>query len=399
MKPRRGSVAETAIALLAMMAASVAPQPLAAEPCRTRTQLVGDRDAVAAVAQELARLGVEVEAAHAGAAAPACRTVKAEVELDREGGIAVAITDGAQRSEGRVVSDATLAAAWIESFARDDVDGLPQSAGPPAMVAATTTTVIRRAASSSPAAAVPPVGAAAAADGVSVFERFGTSVAFEQTWPESEGVRASGFGAEVCARVGRLCVGVRARYASEADRAVNLTAMARSDLSALATASTAFALGHLSIAPELGVGAGRMSTRRLECLLPNPPPQPNCDPTTDPSCDPNGNGSPPPQPGDPPDGSGQCAAGTTDPLAKVYVGDKLHAVTYTPRAAAALRLSVPLFDHVWLEGVAAFELAPFGHADDFTRIAADGTTSKDSALPGEPVRTIQLGVGLRVGVP
>jgi hypothetical protein len=368
------------------------PSSVAGEPCRARTQLAGDREAVAAVAQELARLGVEVEAKQFGAATPACRTVRADVELDREGGIAVAIVDGLERSEGRVVSDATVAAVWIESFVRDDVDGLQHGVQAPA-----TTTEIRRAPSPVRARAAPAAAAPTDRDGVSVFERFGTSIALEQTWPEGEGVHASGFGAAMCARVGPVCFGMRARYAAESDRAVNLTAMARSDVSVLATASAAFTLGHVTVVPELGLGAGRMATRRVECVPPNSPP-PNCDPSTDPTCDPNGNGNLPPGP----DGSGtggQCTAGTAEQLSKLYVGDKLSVATYTPRAAAALRLSIPLFDHVWLEGRAAFEVAPFGHAGDFTTAAADGTISKDSAIPGEPVDTIQLGIGLRVGVP
>jgi hypothetical protein len=397
---RHGSPAATTGALLAVgVSVGVAIGPLAAEPCRPRAQLVGDRDAVAAVSQELARLGVDVASVQpAGAATPAslsaCRTLKADVELDREGGIAVAIVDGAQRSEGRVVSDATVAAAWIESFARDDVDGFPHnSSGAPG----TTTAVISKAAHAAPKpnANPDPTATPAETPGVSVFERFGTSVALEQAWPEGEGVRASGFAAAICARVGSLCFGVRARYASEADRAVNLTAMGRSDVSALATASAAFTLGHLTIVPELGLGAGRMATRRIECL---PAPPPNCDPSTDPTCDPNGNNTPPPGTG--PDGSsGQCPAGATEPLSKLYVGDNLDVATYTPRAAAALRVAVPLFDHVWLEGAASFELAPLGHSADFTTIAADGTASKDSALPGEPVDIIRLGIGLRVGAP
>ena len=352
-------------------------QVAAAEPCAVRTELTGDHEAVQRVAAELQQLGVQL-----GAATPGCRALRAAVELDREGGIAVAIQDGStQRSEGRVVSDAAVAAAWIDSFLRDDVDGFqraPQHTAPAAAVAATTTaTVTAEQRPEHPAGNVP------------LLDRFGTSVAFEQTWPEGDAT-ASGIGGAACVRVaGRFCLGLRGRYAREADRAVNSTAMARNDIAALATASTWWTVGNITIAPELGLGVGRRSTRRLDCT---PAPPPNCDPTTDPACDPNGNI--PPSPNDP--GQTVCK---TETLSKLYVGDNLSAITYTPRAAAALRIAIPLFDHVWLEGLASFELAPFGHTGNFATVNATGTVATETALPGEPSDTLQLGVGLRVGAP
>ena len=75
------------------------------------------------------------------------------------------------------------------------------------------------------------------------------------------------------------------------------------------------------------------------------------------------------------------------------------ATTYTPRVSAALRIAIPLFDHVWLDGLAAATAAPFGHGEDYGA-ASDGTMLPNSAsfpLPGDPLLGIQLGVGLRVG--
>jgi hypothetical protein len=170
---------------------------------------------------------------------------------------------------------------------------------------------------------------------------------------------------------------VRAHYARDADRVVALSAMARRDAAVLATAGASFELGRMSIAPELGLGVGRRRTWRLECSWPaNGPNQPGgCDPSApaDPSCQ------------QPPD----CSAA----VGKLYVGDRLDEVTYTPRASAALRLSLPLFDHVWLEGIAAVTAAPFGHAGSFP----DDPPPNGASIPGEPGRAIQLGLGLRVG--
>jgi len=84
----------------------------------------------------------------------------------------------------------------------------------------------------------------------------------------------------------------------------------------------------------------------------------------------------------------------------VYVGDGLDESSYTPRLALALRVAVPLFNHVWLDGLASFTFAPFGHRDDYGGPAMPGDPSLfPYPIPGEPGTTVQLGVGLRVGAP
>src|SRR5512139_3715416 len=108
------------VALALSLVASVA-QTGEAEPCAPRADLGGDAEAVAKVAAELQRLGVEATTDPTKRPARTdCPMITAAVELDRSGGIAVAVRDGSQRSEGRVVSDAVLAAAWIDSWLRDD---------------------------------------------------------------------------------------------------------------------------------------------------------------------------------------------------------------------------------------------------------------------------------------
>jgi hypothetical protein len=80
----------------------------------------------------------------------------------------------------------------------------------------------------------------------------------------------------------------------------------------------------------------------------------------------------------------------------MYVASPLDAETWTPRATASVRVAVPLFDHVWLEGAAAADVAlgahgPFPGAPD-----AAGNVA---TVPGEPSTGVTLGVGLRVGAP
>lgn len=330
-----------------------------AAPCEPRAALGGDAAAVARVAAELARLGDATETAPVGDESPptsSCPVVVAAVELDRGGGIAVAVRDRSHRSEGRVVSDAALAAAWIDSWLRDDF----------AAIAAT----------APPSLAVDAIVAPAAVD--SVFDRFAVAASFEQAWTPDRS-RWNGVSVASCERQGKWCVGGRIRYATQ-DIAFGETAAARSDTSALATASLSQQVGTMSIAPEIGVGVGRLVTDRIEGC----PPPVGCDPTTDGSC-PN---APPPQ---------TCTPVSSGPI---YVGDNFHAATITPRAAAALRIEIPVFEHVWLEGLASVTLTAFGHTEDFLpgAMTPPGTAAPSSiTLPGEPLAAFQLGIGLRVG--
>lgn len=349
------AAARVALALGLVVSAS---QIGGAEPCAPRAELGGDSEAVAKVSAELTRLGVDTSTAGANKRAASCPVVVAAVELDRSGGIAVAVSDAAHRSEGRVVSDAALAAAWIDSWLRDDFTGAPVELPAPRSLTAVAET------------APPPPPSTPLLDKVSL------AASFVLAWTDDT-TRWSGVAASLCVRVGDLCVGGRAAYARQ-DVPADLTAAAKRDLSLLATASYPQTLGRMSIAPELGLGIGRLATTRIDgCKM-----DPNCDPSTNTMC------TMPPPP--------TCE---TNP-GSVYVGDGLTAATYTPRVSAALRVAIPLFEHVWLDGLAAATLAPFGHGDPYKPIGADGTVMTPAlALPGDPLLGVQLGVGLRVGAP
>jgi len=355
-------------AALVLAALLSAPRMGAAEPCAPRAELGGDAVAVERVTGELGRLGVTV-----APAAPGCPTVKAVVELDRDGGIAVAVRGAAQRSEGRVVSDAALAAVWIDSWLRDDLDGWTAAPARVSAVDAPTASAIPP--------LVPPSDVAPAAPAPSVFERFAISAAYEQAWTD-DGSAWSGGNVAACVRFGALCLGGRGRAAFEPELAANITAAARSDLSVLATASLPIDVGQFFIAPEVGLGLGRFTTRRLDGCEPIVMPPPNCDPM-DPMC------VPPPV---------MCEPTTAPGNGLAYVGDGLEESSYTPRLALALRVAVPLFRHVWLEGLASFTVAPFGHREDFG-VSSTGTDPSAFPIPGEPGTGVQLGVGLRVGAP
>ncbi len=334
-----------------------------AEPCAPRAELGGDAEAVAQVATELRRLGVDAETDPTKTSPrSSCPKIVAAVELDRSGGIAVAVRDGAQRSEGRVVSDASLAAAWIDSWLRDDfavpiVEApAPPSATPPRVVAET------------PAAAPAPL-----------LDRFSLAASYLQIWSD-DSTSWSGVAGSLCLRIGDACVGARAGYARQTVTTDQATAAAKRDLSLLATASYSVPVGRMSIAPELGVGVGRTSIERVEGCQVNT----NCDPM---------NPTPDCMMTDPT----KC---TMDPVL-APVGDNFATSTFTPRISAALRIAIPLFDHVWLDGYAAATAAPFGHDEPYAvEPNPDGTTMMPPGsypLPGDPLVSAQLGVGLRLG--
>ncbi len=341
-----------------------------AELCAARVELEGDTAVVGQVGTELARLGVE-----RGVPAPGCRGVSARVEADGEG-VAVAIRDGSRRSEGRVVSDPAIAASWIDSWLHDDLDGRAWLlAAPVSLPAATPPTLTTTTTMVGPRP--------------SWIESAQLAVGWERAWTD-DNASADGFGIAGCVRTGMLCVGGRGRYVREADRSLALTTMGRSDLSLLATVALPVRAGRMSIAPELGLGVGRTATRRIESCTANDSPDPTnpgnmptCDPM-DPTC------VPPPQ---------MCAN-----AGKVFVGDQFSTTTWSPRLSAGLRLAVPLFEHVWLDGAFAVAVSPMSHGDAFANtgdvVSPDGTVVKglsEFALPGEPTFGMWLGIGLRVG--
>ncbi|MBA3459824.1 MAG: hypothetical protein H0T46_07675 [Deltaproteobacteria bacterium] len=373
-------------AALALLVGLSASRTTDAEPCVPQAVLAGDREAIETVGAELVKLGVVLAPASASARCPA---VQATVELAREGGIAVAVKGSGQRSEGRVVSDPGVAAVWIDAWVRDDLDVAGWAPSPePAMLAPSSP----RAPAATPARDAAP---STTAPSGSVFDRFGISALYTQAYTDDT---TSWTGADIgaCVRFRGACIGGRVQALWQPDQMANLTAAARSDVSVLATASLPVSLGNAILSPELGLGIGRFSTKRIDGCIPDAStmPPPNCDPT-DPMCV----MMPPAEPAKcSPDASG--ADPGTGMSKALYVGDGFDTATYSPRITFGLRISVPLFKHVWLEGVASYALMPFAHATAFQAEKVPATTTADQiALPGEPSSGWILGVGLRAGVP
>lgn len=340
--------------------------PAAAEPCPPHAQLDGDPAAVANVTVELVKLGMTVSGEPSS-----CKTVVASVEVGREGGLAVAVEHGTQ-SEGREVNDAVVAASWINSWAVDDFEpsrALDVASLPPGMAA--------------PGMAAPDArhGEPESTASTSTLDHFAVSAALDQAWT-FDGARWTGISAGACARIGGFCVGARGRYGTESEL-VGQTAARRTDLSLLATASYPTHLGRVELVPEFGLGVGQMTTSRLD----------GCRRVA--ACNPQDQGCvQPPQDDD-------CIHRDPEHAFALALDDHFSQTSVTPRISASMRLAVPLGNHVWLDTLAAVMLSPFNHsaAYEFSMTEAPpfGVPRDQLALPGEPVGTFSVGIGLRVG--
>ncbi len=364
-----------ALALLALLSPTAT-----AAPCAPRVELSGDRDAVARVAVELKTLGVEL-----GTIEPAERSCSVTAMVAASGeGLSVAVQNAAKRSEGRIVSDPRVAAAWIDSWLRDEIEvaswAIATPPAPPSTLAAMPLAPV------STGASVAPTPATHAS---SPFESFGLSAALERSWTDDD-TTWDGFDVAGCMRIGLACIGGRVRAGFQDNLVVNAATADRSDIVALATASIPFTVGQVSIAPELGLGVGRTRTKRVEaCTAPTPPPgtMPGCSDPMDPTC------MPEPNTGT----GGPCFDAAGNLTNEIYVGDDYDKATYLPRVAVALRFAFPIVRHVWLDALAAYTLTPIGERTNFDNptMVSDPST----AMPAEPSRGYQLGVGIRVGIP
>ena len=350
-----------AFALLCLLAG-----PAGAEPCRPHAQLEGDPAAVASVTTELVKLGVVVGPSAGGRRLSGCKTVFAAVELARDGGLAIAVKTGTQ-SEGRTVSDPVVAASWIDSWVADDFS--------PPQPDANGFFELRPA----PPVAAPSADLAAEAAPAPSEHAYGVAVSVGADQSLSfDGKRWTGLSGGACIQRDAWCFGGRARYASQ-DILVDQTAARRTDFEALATASYTKQLGRAQVIPELGLGIGKMTTDRVNGCR-----HVSCDPR-EPGCM-----EPPPDM--------ECIEHDPVHAYTLDLDDHLHVGSVTPRAAARVRFAWALADHVYLDGIAAITLAPFGHGDPYGlplgELPPPGVPPEQVALPGQSIGAFELGLGL-----
>ncbi len=331
-------------ALLGVLVLS-GPRTAGAGSC-ARARLVGDPGAVAQVTAELQRLDVTTKDV------ARCRTIDATVAIEGTG-IAVAIADGSHGSEGRVVGDARVAAVWIDSWLRDDFEAIGPAPPPlEAPIAPPRDTVVK-----------------SVAPTATWLDRATVAAGFVRSY--ADGGVFDGASADACVHVGAMCVGARASFGFQGTSPGAID-VRRNAFDAYAIARVGLPLGRSVLSPELGLGLGRLATTRDATCK---PPNPTCDPT-DPTC--------PPPPTNCVGPDGMALTGQT-------------VSTIGPRVEAALRIAIPLFERVWLDGSVGLALAPLHHGANSP--VDPGTGAGVPPMPGEPLTTYQLAVGLRIGLP
>ncbi len=235
-------------AVVVLGAAVAAHGPAAADPsCPPAAHVAGDAELGHAVVLELSILGVSAEV-------PAGCPV-AEVMVAPSGdGVAVTLRDGAGRQAAQVVTDAQVAASWIESWVHPEI-GAPLLAG---------------AQGSAPAAAEPAAAVTVAAPPVARPGRFAyrglTLGAAAEMTSADDGSDWRALSASVCARFGALCVGLAGRGADNRGISMDggLTEANRYQLELLATVGASLAIGRMTLIPSAGIGLAYEETGRAD---------------------------------------------------------------------------------------------------------------------------------------
>ncbi len=227
--------------------ASADPAPTAV--CPPAARVTGDAELGHAVVLELSILGV------ASADIPA-RCPAVEVMVARSGdAVAVSLRDRAGRVSAEVVTDASVAAAWIESWVH------PEIREP--LLAARTTSAPAAGAIDAPAAEVSAAAAAPARRGPLAYRGLVLGAAGELT-SASDGSDWRALSASLCARFGPLCAGLAGRGGDNRGLSADggFTEVNRYELSLLATLSASLELGRMTLMPSAGLGLAYTQTGR-----------------------------------------------------------------------------------------------------------------------------------------
>jgi len=224
-------------AMMATLALLFLTPPASDASCPPAAHLDGARRLVGAVGHVLRAHGVIVDPASCSSAA-----VRVSIEAPPRGApLTLHIRDRFGRASDREVADVDTAASLIETWAlREDESLVAPPALPPVPAVVAAPKAVAPAAA--PWVVDVSIEAAAASD---------ASVWYGPT-----------LGA--CGRVGRLCVGGRARVARDAGTGgpPDDHVYTRTDVDVLATVGTTLGSGPLTLTPQIGVGAGRAASSR-----------------------------------------------------------------------------------------------------------------------------------------
>jgi len=258
-------------AAVVLGAAIAAHGPAAADstssPCPPAARIAGDPELGHAVALELSILGVA-----SADIPPRCPAV--EVVVARSGeAVAVSLRDGAGRQAAEVVTDASVAASWIESWLHPEI-GAP-------LLAARSAPGLSAPATAAPAVVVTSAAQPAARRGRFAYRGLALGAAGEMTSANDDSDWRA-LSASVCARFGALCAGLTARGADNRGISMDggLTEANRYELSLVASLSAVLELGRMQLVPSVGLGLAYTETGRgagTKCMTEVDPSGQSCD--------------------------------------------------------------------------------------------------------------------------
>lgn len=262
---RRGSAVVTLSTALVVGHGATSADPTPS--CPPAARLAGDPELGHAVALELSILGVASQEIPAGCPA-------AEVVVARSGdAVAVSLRDTAGRQAAEVLTDASVAASWIESWVHPEI-------GAPLLAARTASVEDATAAAASDAAVVR--SAPARPRGRFGYRGLTLGAAGEIT-SASDDTDWRALSVSMCARLGVLCAGLVARGADNRGHSADggTTEVNRWELSLAATLSAEIELGRMRLVPTAGVGLAYSETGRgagSPCLYESDPSGQVCEP-------------------------------------------------------------------------------------------------------------------------
>ena len=345
------------LAALGLVGVVAATSPTAASPrsCPPIAIVSGEPTVVEPIIEQLTNEGIGV------ARDANCPVVEATVARDNAA-LVVTLRDPSGRRSQRMVTNARVAAVWIESCVSSD------AATPLLAVRATLHPPARVVAASGPALA--PVAREA-------------RLTFTALLANGSGDDDSRWDALTVAgryRIGRLRAGVGGRMTDNQSYANDeaYTPARRRSTELLLFGELPFGFGRSVVSPRVGVGLGWLTTSRMGETMPE------CDDPNSPEC--------PPEPLPP-------------------LGDGFAVSSLGARAELGVTLSIPIADRIALDLGVSYQVAPSAHRGVFLPATFDPSgdpTDPDAgganpegdpglALPGEPRTMIWWGLGLRIG--
>jgi hypothetical protein len=226
------------------------------DSCVPTAVLIGEDGLVGELEDELVELGVATERRGT------CPASQAQVTRTPQG-VAVVLRDSLGRVEQRVLSDLAVAAAWIDSWLRPEIDPLSFAAFPSAPAPA-------------PAAPPPPAAPAASLGKVAPASSAGLlpfrshlGIAYEWSKSDLNSETWQGVRADACLFLGRACLGLVARYADnlrttpvfETDGIQHERDYGESEYYGGAMIEVPFQLAQARVVPRANIGYGFYSFR------------------------------------------------------------------------------------------------------------------------------------------